>query len=221
MTRETVIEIEPVVDAVVGRAPDWMTIETPEQAQKVADYLGEIRATRKQIADFFRPDIDRAHTLHKSLLEKMRQIDDKPARIEDGCRRMLEAWKRVEDEKARIEQDRLDQEARKAAQAKALMDGDKRLADAIDAGKIAVVSTALRQPEVKIRGVALATTWQVEIVDKPALVRAILAGKFPLEWIEFDVHAITSIIRSSKGQITIPGVIGRMVEGIRSTGRRA
>lgn len=205
MTVETTV-IESEVTQMVEVAPVFARIETLDDANKASEYLKKVREIRKRIAEFFRPDIDAAHKLHKSLMAKMNTIDDAPAGLESAYKRLLADWQNREQARIREEQEKRDAAARRAAQAQAILEGDSKLAKGIASGAVAVASTSVVKPLAKIAGVSSKQLWRAEVVDKLALVKAIAAGQFPLDWIDLDMSSLNAVIRSTKGVITIPGV---------------
>ncbi len=201
--------IEQSAEATVAMVPPIKAIERAEQAETVAKVMAAIRDTRKQIAEFFRPDIDAAHALHKSLLAKMKEVDAKPAAAEDACRKLLGAWADEQRRKAEAEQLRLDEEARRKAAEAARAEGDKRLAEKIEAGKVIVASTAVAVQPAQPDGVSTRYVYSAEVVDLMALVKAVAAGKATVQYIAADMAVLNSVMRATKGTAAIPGVAAR------------
>jgi hypothetical protein len=57
-----------------------------------------------------------------------------------------------------------------------------------------------------VDGVHQRAVWKVEIVDVEKLLRAILAGEYPLEWVKIDTKELEQIARETAGTAQIPGV---------------
>lgn len=212
-------ELRNEVEALVAQAPAYMVIETLTQANAVAEYKETVRGIRKKIEERIGPIRESAHKTWKAIIGLMSEIDKRPAEIEAACNRMLAEWNVKEKERVAAEQKRLDEEARKAAAAEALAEGNARQAKAIESGKVAVVSTTVAAPVQKVAGTAMAETWQAEVTDLLALVKAAAAGKCPLEWVLPNEAAIGAVARQTKGTVTIPGVTIRKVTSPRSTRR--
>ena len=111
-------KIEPEVSEVMAKKPEFLKITKQDESDLVASYLINLREIRKRIADFFKPDIEKAHQLHKSLIEKMKQVDAEPAKAEMSYRRMLSDWQESERRRIAEEQRILDEAAKKKATAK-------------------------------------------------------------------------------------------------------
>lgn len=209
-------ELEGVVAQLVGEAPAFMVIETVADAERVAGYLTAVRTTRKKIAEFFEPMQTSAHRAWKAICERRNQLDMKPAEFEGVCKRLLADWQDKEKKRVEEAQRKLDEEARQGAAAQARVDGDEGQAKAIESGRVAVSSTQVVKPVGNIAGVTSRDLWTAEVNDKAVLARAIISGRFPLDWLQFDMEAIEAVVRASKGQVTIPGVIARRTTSIAS-----
>ncbi|HEQ71944.1 MAG TPA: hypothetical protein ENN69_05600 [Spirochaetia bacterium] len=209
MNEFSVEKIEPEVQQVVMAAPTFPKITTKDESDAVSTYLGQVKSIRAKIAEFFRPEIDAANKLHKNLLAKMKQVDAAPLEAENRCRRMLSLW--IEEERARVaaEQRRLDEEARKKAIREAEKEGDTRAAKAIETGRVSVVSEKAPEPVAKSDGVSFREIWSAEVVDLKELAKAVGSGKVPVEYISPNMPTLNSVMRSTKGQINIPGVAAR------------
>ena len=206
--------IEPEVTAIVEQAPSYMVIENFGQTEQVSKYLKQVRECRKRISEWFAPMRENAHRAWKAIVARESELDSKPAEVEAACKRMLAAWQDKEQERIRIEQKKLDDDARKAAAAAAMADGDKKQAAAITSGKVAVVSTTVVQASPKLAGVSTRSLWQAEVTDKMALIKAVAQGKCPQEYLTLNMTALNAVARSTRGQVTIPGVQIRQVTSI-------
>lgn len=214
---DKLMKIEPVVTEVMSHQPAFTTITKAEEATITAEFMAEVVGVRRRISDFFRPDIDAANALHKSLLAKMREIDAKPAAAEQTFRRMLSDWHDREARRVREEQRRLDEEAKARAAAEARENGDKRTAKAIETGKLAVVSEVVAEAPEKIEGVSFRKNYRAEVTDIAELIRAAAAGKVPAEYLTANLVALNGVMRATKGRAQIPGV--RAIEETGTTRR--
>jgi hypothetical protein len=205
-------EIIKVVDKEIAVLPQLDKIETVEIARDCGDVLDKICAVRKKIKAFFRPDIDAANALHKSLLEKMKAIDARPAVLEERFRRLLADWTMRENE--RVAAERAEAEAKaKAAAIKAAKDmGDKALVKDIKAGIVPIVSAPIREPE-KIAGVSLRESYAAEVFDLRALCKAVAVGRVTSEYVEANMPVLNGLMRHTAGQMEIPGVRAVKVVG--------
>ena len=206
MTTEVKVNIEQETTDALANAPAFQKIESAEDASRVGDFLTVVRSVRKKITEFFRDDIDKAHALHKSLLAKMKQVDERPAKAEEVCRRMLGDWQDRENARIREEQRKLDEQAKAQAIADAKKEGDKKLAAQIERGTVAVASSVVAAPVAKVEGVSTRDDWKAEVVDKLTFIKAVATGTQPLDWLEIEIGAISKVMQATKGQMQIPGI---------------
>lgn len=214
MSEFSIEKIEPEVEKVITAAPSFTVITAKDQSDQVTDYLSEIKTIRTKIAEFFRPEIDAANKLHKNLLAKMKQVDSGPADEESRCRRMLSTWLDSERRRVADEQCKLDEQARQKAIKEAKKEGDAKLATAIEKGKVSVVAEKTPEPVAKSEGVTLLERWSADVKDLKELAKAVSSGKVPAEYILPNMSVLNNAMRSTKGQINIPGVIARRETGI-------
>jgi hypothetical protein len=204
-------ELKAEVGVLVSEAPAYMQIETLDQANTVAGYLKRVRDCRKKIEDRIGPIRDNAHATWKGIIALITEIDARPKEIEGACRRMLAAWDEIEQRRVAEAQAKEDEKARQAAIAEKSADGDSRGAKAIKENKVAVVSTVVVAPPAKVKGVSYPVTYKAEVVDLVALVKACAAGRAPANYITANQQALDGVARSTKGTITIPGVVIRKI----------
>jgi hypothetical protein len=223
-------EIDQATAVVIGSKPGIAKIETAAQANEVAAYKGEVARLRKRISDFFRPNIDSAHALHKSLLAQLKQADEGPAAAESYAIGLLNDYAREQARKQREEQDRLDREAReqaaaaaRAAAAAARAEGDRqaalnaqREAARIESGKQVVASTVVAVAP-KIAGIASVETYSAQCVDMVALMKAIISGKAAAGFVQFDQAFANKLARSLKMEMRVPGIQVNKETSVRGT----
>lgn len=209
MTTKTTTEttaIEPVVAEVIQARPAFLTITKPEEAALTGEYLTQIRAVRARIKAFFKPDIDKAHALHKSLIAKMKTVDDAPAKVEMACRGMLGNWQEREELRQAEEQKKLDDAARAKALKAARESKDKETHQAVLNREIPVVSTQAAAPVQKVAGFSSREYWTAEVDHFMSLVKAAASGACPLTYLQANTSALNATVRAARGQIRIPGV---------------
>lgn len=206
MQKQAIESVQRDAASLVQRAPQITAIETAWQADTVAAYRAEVREYRARIEAFFRPDIDAAHALHKSLLAKMKEVDAAPAKADAECVKLLADWTDRERQRIAEQQRKLDDEARARAAAEAREDGDTRTAKAIETGKLAVVSDVTAAPAAKIEGLSTHDVWSAEVVDLAALVKAVVKGDALLSYVLPDMTRLNAVMRATRGKQMIPGV---------------
>ncbi len=211
-------ELKQEVGVLVSEAPAYMQIETLEQANVTAGYLKRVRECRKKIETRIGPIRDNAHATWKGIIALINEIDARPKEIELACRRMLDAWDEIEQRRVAEAQAAEDEKARQASIAEKLAEGDSRGAKAIQSGKVAVVSTVVVAPPAKVQGTSRTVTYKADVVDFIALLRACAAGRAPSQYIMANQQVLDGVARSTKGTITIPGVVIRKVTGTQVRG---
>lgn len=211
---EELTTIEPVAEAAIAERPAFTAITKQQEAALTVNYLGKVKDVRAQIKDFFKPDIEKAHALHKSLLAKMKGVDAPVADVETLCRRMLTDWQAAKRQRQVEEQRRLDAEARQKALREARQNGDKETHQAILKHEMPVVSNKVAEAPQKLDGISTREYWSAEVVDLKALCKAVASGACPAEYIEANMKVLNGVMRSTKGQMQIPGVRAIKKEGI-------
>ena len=187
----------------------------PEQARALtinnsADYLaaGEfvksVDALAKEVEASFKPGIQKAHDLHKSLIaERDRHL--KPlTEAKTTTKRLMVSYDQAQEQKRREEEARLREEARRieeeaklAAALEAEAAGELAEADAIMQEEVYVPPVIVKKETPKVTGIRFQTTWRWRITD---------AGKIPREFMLPDSVKIGQVVRAMKGSTNIPGI---------------
>jgi hypothetical protein len=178
--------------------------------EKVIAFAQVGKQAERQVAEFFRPLKDDAHRMHKNLCTKENEI---LAPIQRGIRYLKDiaaAWK--------LEQDRLQAERdRKAKEAMRKLEEEQRLELAVQAEGLgidpdAILNTPLTMPEVrtaplvpKVAGASPVMRYRAEVIDKMALLKAIVEGRAPMELVEPNQSALNAQARSLKSGFSVAG----------------
>jgi hypothetical protein len=215
--------------ATLHNAAEKLEIVTAEDATHGDELRGELVARRKAVEGWFAPLVDAAHKAHRQLCDR-RAIALTPfAETEKIVSSKLVVWHgeqeriRREAEAAAMRAAREEAERRQIAEAEAALDaGDDDRAEAIlEAPPPPVlVPRPNFEPAPKLASTAFANRWHAEVVDLMALVRAIAAGKAPLECVQANMIALNGLARSLKGGLTYPGVQAVRETGVRTTRAR-
>ena len=206
MNELNVEQVQSEASELIKRQPQVAAIEAQEQAEQVAGYMADVRAYRKRVEDFFRPDIDAACALHKSLLAKMKEVDAAPAKAESECRRLLGDWTERERKRVADEQAALDAAERARVAREANRDGDTRKAKAVESWRIAVVSPVLAAPVHRIEGMSTRDVYRAKVVDLMRLVAAVARGQESITYLQPDMVRLNAVARATRGSIQIAGV---------------
>jgi hypothetical protein len=196
--------------------PQITKIATVEDADSVSKFNSECASRVKAIQEFFSEAKEAAHKTHKAICAKEKACC---AMFEEGqqwAKKSLTEWAMEEQRRREEEQRKLDEEARLKAAEEARANGEKRLANQIESGKVAVVSDTIVAQPVKIQGFATQDSYEITVLHPMILLRAIVQGKYPITWAAFDLKAMTDSVKRTNGAMSIDGCAIRKVV----TGRR-
>jgi len=187
-------------------------ITTAESYEAAADGLREIVRRKKLIEEKLGKLIKAASDHHRSLVA-LRKECEQP--LDDADRRLRHEMLLWEDRQAAI---RSAQEAalRKAAE---VVDEERRIAEAVALeaeGRSAEAALVLDEPAAPMlivpapvkrpAGIATRVAYSARVTDLLALVKAVAAGKVPIQAIEPNTSFLNAQARSFKGQLGWPGV---------------
>jgi len=201
---------------------DAITITDDDSRAFATEFSVGVRRAIRDIEGEFKPDIDQAHKLHKSLLARLNSLcaPFKDAKvIVDGeiKRDYLERARIQQEEERRAEvaaaAERKRQEDEQRAEAEeAIEEGDLETAEAILDSDV-VVAPAIPVAQVNrtthtISGAALVkSSIKVEIISPIAVIKQVAQGKLPLPLIKFDLGALKRYVKANGLEdTTIPGV---------------
>jgi len=186
-----------------------LEITTAETFEIAGGYLKALKALGKEVADTFKPVIAKAHEAHKSALEAMGKHQAPLDDAERALKGKMTVYVEKEREKARAEQNRLEAIERKRIE-------DERLAEAqemANAGRADVADQMMDAPvvvapikvqaEPKLDGVHFSERARAELIDFPALIRAVAAGEVPAEAVIPNMTALNAWARAGR---EVPGV---------------
>ena len=210
---EAAQELKAMVKKAATTAPDFAIISNAGELAQVQEYRKRVVAYRKRITAKLEPMKAAAHAAWKGLCALLNEVDAEPKAMQAAAESMIGDWNRREAKRVREEQRQRDEEARKAEAAKARVDGDAKLAKAIETGKVAVVAPAPVAPAQMAAGTIQTTRYTAEVTDLMALVKAIAAGMAPVEWVSANETALNALARATKGTAMVPGVTFRKIEG--------
>jgi len=199
-------ETDTVPKVELAPRPKLEVCESARAAQELADYVTTCKQREKMLVDYFQPQVEQAHWLHKALVA---QRDEACRPFRDGqtwATSLVKAWQRAEEQKQIELQRKIDEDARKAAIAEAKREGDKVLAKQIAKGTIAVAAPIAAAPPPKIEGFRARRVWKAACTDLSALVAAVAKGKAPVSLLSFDQVAGNKFAAATRGGAVVPGV---------------
>lgn len=189
-----------------------MSILTDEQFQAAGEFLRGLKAHTKELDATFDETIEAAHQAHKKALgakAKHAEPIKEAERIVKGkvTTYQIEAQRKADEEKRRLEaeaKERAEKEALDAA-VRAEASGDKEAAEAIISEPVYTPPVKVQAP-VKAAGVSFKDKHDGVVESLMDLVKAVAAGKAPLNLVMADQTAVRKYAEATKGSIPVPGV---------------
>lgn len=188
-----VLAMRPTLEAIVCETPQDEQF-LADTRQHIAERLKVLEAQRKTIA----VPLDQAKKAVDALFRPARQAYEA---LDDMIRARLSAR-----ETQRREATRLAQEQARALAA---------------AGDLAAAEKALPAVADRPEGVVYVESWELESVDLPALLRAILAGTAPVGFVTVVPAAVKEFLRTYKNSSIVPDVPGLTFKKITQARRGA
>lgn len=177
--------------------------------------LQEIIPFRKKWKDYWEGLRVPAYAAYQGILNKFNEGDKPAAEAERQVKSEIRRW---DDEQERLRQE----EQRKAqAAAEAAADeerlraaivaeesgaSDEEVSSIVDAPVVAVAAP-VAPTYAKASGVSKRDNWKAKVTDMKALVKAVAAGKVPLEYLQPNDQALNARAKADKQTMNIPGVV--------------
>jgi len=185
-----------------------------------ADYLAADRfgrAAKALLAEIdaaFDPIIEAAHKSHKTAIEQKKKQAAPVEAVKKIVADKMGAWYRAEQARAAEERRKAEAEARRVAEEEALARALELEAQGMpEAADVALAEPVVERVHVeeapKIEGVSYRETWSAEVLDFPALVRAVAEGKASYAYLLPNDTALNAQARIEKSALNIPGVKAR------------
>jgi len=155
--------------------------------------------------------------LKAPILEAGRKVDDlfKPAlavlaAAEEAIKKQMVTWQR-EQERIRRETEeaaRKELERAERARIKAIEKGDVTKVAKLEEKVATIAATVSEAPEVpKAKGFYITEIWTANVVDFMALVKAVAAGKQPLELLLPNQKVLDDLAKGHQANLSVPGVL--------------
>jgi len=213
--------------------PKAMAIKVIDEVtlKEANDVWKDLKGLRERVDEFFKPIQDSIAESKRKIEESRKKAIAQRDTIEAGLIRAQEylgfqmAKYKKEQDRKREEDQRLKKEAEDRAKEEKKKEEEESLKKAIDleasgqtvAAQIALNTAidALRKPvrvdipiapKVKLEGVRVRTTWSANIIDKPALIKAVAAGDIPMEALDPNMPYLNEIARKKEDKMSVPGV---------------
>lgn len=209
-------ELTRTVTAIEMQADD-IVIASQADYQAAAELGRLIKQRSSQVTDFWAPLKKAAHDAHKQVCDREKQMLTPLVNAEKIIKQRMGAWHMEQERIREAEEERL----RRAAQEEA----ERKLAEAVVAdenGDAAAAEAALADASVidqasrgitvsmdapKAHGVSAGVDWEIVSVDS----KSVPLKLNEVELRPVDTKAVMRLIRASKGQINIPGIVYKAV----------
>jgi len=226
-TNDKELELRTEAVSIAARAA---ALEVKDEAsmRAAAELLLGAKALISKVKEFFEPMKRSAHEAHQAVCARERESLEDPLAVERITKAKLATYEQ-EQEKIR------DAERRRREQEERAKEVDRLLAEAVDleaAGDkdeaAAIVTRAIEDPPPAplvtvekpiVAGVSYRTAFEVEVVDKKALVAAIAAGKCSLAAVDVNVAFLKAQARALGSEFKLPGVVVRTGKVVSARGK--
>lgn len=210
-------EVEEETSIVVIKAAEIVVIDKIT-CDAALDMGSSVNALKKKINEFFDPMVKSAYATHKAVKTKQNEAIEPLDKAKSILANKITAYnielKRQQQEEA--EKQRKRDEAESEAEKNRLLaeadaaagkdDNDTFEQKEYEASQVTPESVApVSQPVEKVKGSS--ENWQAKVINKHALLKAVLAGTVLDEAIIPNDKFLRDMAKSSKGKIIIPGVV--------------
>lgn len=188
-------ELVPVKDLQKGisdlqKTAAGMRVSNNDEYEVAAEFLKAVKLFRSQVEERFAEPKASAWATHKAITKLEKETLEGPREAEAMVTRKVTAYL-DEQEKKRLE------EERKLEAQRLKEEGKNRQAEQVLSGKREVTGTTVESSVPKVEGLTTRQNWKFRIVD---------ATKIPREYLIPDETKIGQMVRTMKGDTSIPGV---------------
>lgn len=207
--------------SLVLKVAERMEIASPADYRWAADELRQVKTKMKELDSDRRKITSKLDAAKKSIMDLFREPLQFLADAETVIKRKMLAWQQEEERKRREaealarENQRKEQERLQAQAKKAEQRGKVEQAEALRQQADATPAIAPPAPQ-KVAGLSTREDWEAEVVDKMALVKAVAAGKVPIEALDVNMPLLNKMARALKQSLAWDGVKARAVQRIAS-----
>ena len=197
-----------------------MVIETEADRDRAAAWLQQIKKKQKEVKDAWEPFVVDAKAIYDRVRNQKKAMLDPLEKAEAAIKNKVSVFIAMEEKRREEEARRLrdlamkEAEAKLAEAAKAEASGDEVSASMsmIEAEVYEQAAQTTKAEEIsKVKGMSAVDSWDIVSIDHEK-VPVIFSG---MELRPVDEKAVKRLIRASKGQIQIPGVVYKKTSTIR------
>ena len=192
-----------------------ITIDTEDDYKEAAQFGRLLKQRTSEVKEFWKPIKEAAHKAHAEICAREKAMLQPLSNAEKILKQTMSSYI--------AEQERIRREAEEAARRAAQAEADRKLQEAIALeaqGKSDAADAAVEEAEImdqmsnvvsvaaeKAEGVSTKKDWEIESIDS-SKVPVLVAG---VEIRPVDRSAVMRLIRATKGQVHIPGVVYKEV----------
>lgn len=189
-----------------------VVVDSDEALESASEDLIQIKTYQKEVTALKKSVTDPLNARKNAVIQWFKPAENFLISAESTLKRVIGDY-----------QDKVAEEARKAAEAeakrleklaerkadRAKKKGDtERAEEILDESRymyeVVVSSAATATGDVK--GISKRSTWTAEVIDKEAFVRAVVEGIIPLRFIQVDQAELNKLARALKNDLSYPGV---------------
>lgn len=215
-------ELELKINPLAERAKAFLIL-TAEHFQAAGELVKAMKAMRAEIDATFDPIIKAAHLAHKEAIEQKRIKETPLVEAEKILGPRMEQWDR-EQERLRLEEERrLQQKAKDEEERRQLENASilHELGEVDEANRlldepVEVPTVRLERRPMKVGGIGFATRWSAEVVDLMALVKAVAAGRAPIQCLQADMVFLNRQAVAMRDALQYPGVRAKSNRGLQT-----
>ena len=188
-------------------------IKTADEYTRAGALLITGRGVLKQLDDAYDDIIKKAHEAHKTAVAKKASYADP---IKGGTKfleGLMDEYDAGQERKRLAEERRLQEEARKAEEERRLQEaveleqsGNKQESEELISAPVEAPVVILSKTTPKVVGLSFQTRWDAEVIDFPALVKAVAEGKVSINALLPDQTFLRKQAESLRDTLRIPGV---------------
>lgn len=190
-----------------------LTIKTDAQYVEASEMLKAIKGLRAEVDATFDPIISKAHEAHKEAIAQKRKVDAPFVEAEGILKPRIAAYLAEQDRIRKEEEMRQQKLAQEEAERQQLADasllddiGETALANEMLKDKPYVPPVVLPRTTPKVTGISQRETWSATVTSLMDLVKAVAAGKAPIQCLQANTVFLNQQARSMKQALNWPGV---------------
>lgn len=198
-------EVAKLVHPIISQAQQ-ITVIDAEEYEMACSFLTLVATRKKQVNETFDPIVQKAHAAWQEAINQRKKFMTPLEMAELNVKTKVSQWRIDEERKRREEEDRLQANAKREADERAIAEaqslednGEKELAAMVLEEAAAAPAPVVVAPSTvpKQDGIAKKTTWKFRIVNEELI---------PREYMVPSEMKIGAVVRSQKQLTKIPGV---------------